>query len=67
MVLPGPASNDLVLGEFKLQAVLSLQHLWRIGMEMRVGWFTSVVAYLPRCVGEFCASSPSSSLSCLWY
>lgn len=33
---------------FELQAVLALQHLVRIGMEMKVRWFGSVVAYLPR-------------------
>ncbi len=37
-----------LLENFNLQAVLSLQHLWRIGAEMKVGWWTSVVAYLPR-------------------
>jgi len=35
------------LRNFKLQAVLSLQHLWRIGIEMDVQWWTNVVAYLP--------------------
>lgn len=32
---------------FKLQTVLSLQHLWRIGQEMNVQWWTGAVAYLP--------------------
>jgi diphthine-ammonia ligase len=32
---------------FKLQAALSLQHLWRIGKEMNIQWWTSAVAYLP--------------------
>jgi diphthine-ammonia ligase len=32
---------------FKLQAVLSLQHLWRVGREMNVQWWTSAVVYLP--------------------
>ncbi|KAL2159217.1 hypothetical protein VTH06DRAFT_2649 [Thermothelomyces fergusii] len=32
-----------------LQLTLSLQHLWRIGVEMGVQWWTSVVAYVPAC------------------
>ncbi|KAK3311254.1 uncharacterized protein B0T15DRAFT_520897 [Chaetomium strumarium] len=40
----------------KLQLTLSLQHLWRIGVEMGVQWWTSAVAYFPRC-----AVSPSAS------
>lgn len=31
----------------ELSAVLSLQHLWRIGAETGVQWWTSAVAYLP--------------------
>lgn len=31
-----------------LQIALSLQHLWRVGVEMGVQWWTSAVAYLPR-------------------
>lgn len=31
---------------YSLQAVLSLQHLWRIGMEMDVCWWTGAIAYL---------------------
>jgi diphthine-ammonia ligase len=33
--------------EFNLQTILSLQHLFRVGLQMGVGWFTSTVAYLP--------------------
>ncbi|KAL3423981.1 ATP-binding endoribonuclease [Phlyctema vagabunda] len=39
---------------FAMQTVLSLQHLWRIGTEMQVRWWSSSVVYL-------CAS-PASSL-----
>ncbi|KAF8866405.1 adenine nucleotide alpha hydrolases-like protein [Acephala macrosclerotiorum] len=46
MVLPSPSPNPL--SGFEMQAVLALQHLWRIGVEMKVRWFGSVVAYLPR-------------------
>lgn len=42
-----PSLSDR-LGTFKLQTVLALQHLWRVGQEMQVRWFTSAVAYLPR-------------------
>ncbi|KAK3693821.1 hypothetical protein B0T22DRAFT_52532 [Podospora appendiculata] len=35
----------------KLQLTLSLQHLWRIGLEMGVQWWTSGVAYFPACGG----------------
>jgi diphthine-ammonia ligase len=45
MALPIPVSN---LSDFNFQAILSLQHLWRIGIEMDVSWWTSAVAYLPR-------------------
>ncbi|KAE9381683.1 adenine nucleotide alpha hydrolases-like protein [Stipitochalara longipes BDJ] len=42
-----PSSNGFDARNFKLQTVLSLQHLWRIGQEMNVQWWTSAVAYLP--------------------
>ncbi|TQS34241.1 hypothetical protein Golomagni_05383 [Golovinomyces magnicellulatus] len=44
MKLPSSASSSNLLS---LQVTLSLQHLWRIGMALGVGWWTSVVAYLP--------------------
>jgi diphthine-ammonia ligase len=40
-------SEDSSMGDFNLQAMLSLQHLWRIGLQMNVQWWTSIVAYLP--------------------
>ncbi|KUJ22468.1 adenine nucleotide alpha hydrolases-like protein [Mollisia scopiformis] len=49
MALPELVESGEFMGDFKRQAVLSLQHLWRIAREMRVGWFTNVVAYLPCC------------------
>ncbi|GAP85923.1 putative ATP-binding endoribonuclease protein [Rosellinia necatrix] len=46
-----PASMDLPPSSrpdcLELQIVLALQHLWRIGVEMQVRWWTSVVAYFP--------------------
>ncbi|KAH9909328.1 hypothetical protein F4778DRAFT_225359 [Xylariomycetidae sp. FL2044] len=41
MVLPGPGDN------VELQIALALQHLWRVGVEMRVQWWSSAVAYFP--------------------
>jgi diphthine-ammonia ligase len=44
-----PATMNLPSGPetFNLQVALSLQHLWRIGIETGVQWWSSVVAYLP--------------------
>lgn len=42
-----PSTSIFDARNFKLQTVLSLQHLWRIGQEMNVQWWTSAVAYLP--------------------
>lgn len=47
MVLP--ASGDSPDGDTTdLQITLALQHLWRIGIELQVQWWTSAVAYFPR-------------------
>lgn len=35
-------------GGLEMQLVLSLQHLWRIGAEMGVQWWTSAAVYFPR-------------------
>ncbi|KUI60884.1 Diphthine--ammonia ligase [Cytospora mali] len=46
-----PASMELPTdadGGFEMQLALSLQHLWRIGVEMGVQWWTSAAVYLPR-------------------
>ncbi|KAL2134026.1 hypothetical protein VTI74DRAFT_1190 [Chaetomium olivicolor] len=45
MALP-PADGKAEDG-LPLQLTLSLQHLWRIGIEMGVQWWTSAVAYFP--------------------
>lgn len=34
-------------GDFKGQAVLSLQHLWRIGRTKHVKWWSAAVAFIP--------------------
>jgi diphthine-ammonia ligase len=43
MALPPPSETNL-----QLQIVLSLQHLWRIGVDLKVQFWSSVVAYFPR-------------------
>ncbi|KAI1356886.1 hypothetical protein F5Y01DRAFT_6943 [Xylaria sp. FL0043] len=43
MVLPPSSISHCV----ELQITLALQHLWRVGIEMQVRWWTSVVAYFP--------------------
>ncbi|KAL2154004.1 hypothetical protein VTH82DRAFT_2680 [Thermothelomyces myriococcoides] len=50
-----PDSGDSSSGEsdtLPLQLTLSLQHLWRIGVELGVQWWTSVMAYFPACRAE---------------
>ncbi|KAB8223419.1 hypothetical protein BDV33DRAFT_200686 [Aspergillus novoparasiticus] len=47
-----PASMDMVAGpgswleSYSMRAVLSLQHMWRIGAAMQVDWWLGAVAYL---------------------
>lgn len=44
-----PATMELPAdGGLEAQLVLSLQHLWRIGAEMSVQWWTSAAVYFPR-------------------
>ncbi|MCJ1245149.1 hypothetical protein MMC30_002350 [Trapelia coarctata] len=40
----GPQSGGL--GLFRKQAVLALQHLWRIGLEMDVSWWMGTIAFV---------------------
>lgn len=51
MEFPPPSQDqkdpDADTSDFLFQAVLALQHLWRIAVEMKVEWFASVVVYLP--------------------
>jgi diphthine-ammonia ligase len=44
----GGVSVTEATSAFNLQVVLSLQHLWRIGKEMDVSWWSGAVAYLTR-------------------
>lgn len=44
-----PATMELPAdGGLEMQLVLSLQHLWRVGVEMGVQWWTSAAVYFPR-------------------
>ncbi|KAM0559683.1 hypothetical protein ACHAPJ_004207 [Fusarium lateritium] len=43
MLLPSPSEKS-----HELQVVLSLQHLWRVGQELKIQWWTSSVAYFSR-------------------
>jgi diphthine-ammonia ligase len=47
MALPSGSSGGQ--NTLPLQLTLSLQHLWRIGVEMGVQWWTSAVAFFPAC------------------
>ncbi|KAI1390219.1 adenine nucleotide alpha hydrolases-like protein [Hypoxylon trugodes] len=54
MILPPVPSNNQE-SNLPLQNALALQHLWRVGVEMKVQWWSSAVAYFPR------SSSPSEA------
>ncbi|EPE04861.1 meiotically up-regulated 71 protein [Ophiostoma piceae UAMH 11346] len=43
-----PATMELPVAAFPYQATLALQHLWRIGIDVGVQWWSSAVAYVPR-------------------
>ncbi|KAM6539619.1 hypothetical protein FALCPG4_001404 [Fusarium falciforme] len=43
MLLPAPSETS-----HELQVALSLQHLWRVGQELKIQFWTSSVAYFPR-------------------
>lgn len=47
-----PASMDLVSGGFEEQAVLSLQHLWRIGRATGVEWWAYAVILITASSGD---------------
>lgn len=54
-----PASMELPTEGIEMQLVLSLQHLWRIGAEVAVQWWTGAAVYFPRS-----ATSKSSVTVC---
>ncbi|MCJ1377278.1 hypothetical protein MMC17_000370 [Xylographa soralifera] len=45
-VLGADGHSGTGMALFTKQAALALQHLWRIGTEMRVGWWAGAVAFL---------------------
>jgi diphthine-ammonia ligase len=64
-----PASMELVAGPqswlegYSLRAVLSLQHMWRIGAAMQVDWWLGAVAYL---TGVDHIGTKAQVAWCLW-
>ncbi|KAI4167563.1 MAG: hypothetical protein LQ343_007102 [Gyalolechia ehrenbergii] len=40
------ATSKSKLADFRLQTTLSLQHLWRVGKAMNVGWWIGAVAFV---------------------
>ncbi|KAL1882704.1 hypothetical protein VTK73DRAFT_1224 [Phialemonium thermophilum] len=60
-----PPSRGEPMADFCVQAVLSLQHLWRIGAEMGVQWWMSAVAYLPRAGRELKERVPTAQRAML--
>lgn len=60
-----PASMDLPGSSepFAFSAALSLQHLWRIGADTSVQWWSSAVAYLPHAPGG--AALPAKEMALL--
>ncbi|KAI1412656.1 adenine nucleotide alpha hydrolases-like protein [Hypoxylon sp. FL1857] len=49
-----------------LQVTLALQHLWRVGTEMQVQWWSSAVAYFPRSPTSADARSNALLASSAW-
>ncbi|KAI1402342.1 adenine nucleotide alpha hydrolases-like protein [Hypoxylon fuscum] len=48
-----PSETPYPGSDVELQLVLALQHLWRVGAEMKVQWWSSAVAYFERSKTEF--------------
>lgn len=42
-------ANQQQISKFGLQAVLALQHLWRIGRSMDVAWWSGAIAFITDC------------------
>ncbi|KAG8665813.1 hypothetical protein FPOAC2_10896 [Fusarium poae] len=61
MLLPNPSEKS-----HELQIVLSLQHLWRVGQEMKVQWWTSSVAYFPRAASSVEIQRSAQHAGCVW-
>ena len=57
-----PASMELVEGPFELHAILALQHLWRIGRAMNVGWWVNGLAFITAMSDEEAASRAACAL-----
>ena len=44
-----PKDTKQPISTFRLQAILALQHLWRIGRSMKVRWWTGAIAFISDC------------------
>ncbi|CAK7264551.1 hypothetical protein SEPCBS119000_001054 [Sporothrix epigloea] len=44
----GSSASHSSPASFSFQTTLALQHLWRIGIDLSVQWWTGAVAYVPR-------------------
>lgn len=53
-------------GSLEMQLVLSLQHLWRIGVEMGVQWWTSAAVYFPSRRRSTCPLSAREKALLAW-
>lgn len=53
-----PASMEVLQASFAQQALLALQHLWRVGQDRRVDLWLWGVAYLPRLDGVGTTTQP---------
>lgn len=58
-----PATMSLPTDSLNSQAGLSLQHLWRIGTETGVQWWSSAVAYLPHTPDDPVAAKQAALLA----
>ncbi|CAN8099353.1 unnamed protein product [Discula destructiva] len=61
-----PASMELPTEGLETQLVLSLQHLWRIGAEVNVQWWTSAAVYFPSPSRSKCPKPPSEKAVLAW-
>ncbi|KAJ3484363.1 hypothetical protein NLG97_g7070 [Lecanicillium saksenae] len=62
MMLPTPSSTSL-----EEQITLSLQHLWRIGTQMKIQQWTSAVAYFDKAASETDMESRAHLASRAWH
>lgn len=65
-----PQFNDEARDAFRYQAVLALQHLWRIGIATDVKWFVGGVAYIPTsepAIDDLAETEKATIVSRIWH